>query len=83
MLRNLNFRVKKLIFTVICDILQILHCLSAQGLTSSGGGSNPSAVDGGNSSGASRAMVKDRYSKILIVFHCNIVLDLNQQKCLK
>lgn len=38
---------------------KILQCLSVQGLTSSGGGSSVSA-DGGNSSGVSRAIVKDR-----------------------
>lgn len=39
--------------------LQILQCLSVQGLTSSGGGSVP-GLDGGNSSGVSRALIKDR-----------------------
>ncbi|KAI3734600.1 hypothetical protein L6452_14072 [Arctium lappa] len=38
---------------------KILQCLSIQGLTSSGGGSSVGG-DGGNSSGASRALVKDR-----------------------
>ncbi|KAL1546096.1 exocyst complex component EXO70A1-like [Salvia divinorum] len=38
---------------------KILQCLSVQGLTSSGGGSSV-GVDGGNSSGVSRAIVKDR-----------------------
>ncbi|KAG6434204.1 hypothetical protein SASPL_105827 [Salvia splendens] len=38
---------------------KILQCLSAQGLTSSGGGSSV-GVDGGNSSGVSRAIIKDR-----------------------
>lgn len=38
---------------------QILQSLSVQGLASSGGGSTVSA-DGGNSSGVSRAIVKDR-----------------------
>ncbi|KAK8595460.1 hypothetical protein V6N13_016827 [Hibiscus sabdariffa] len=38
---------------------KILQCLSIQGLTSSGGGS--SVGDGGNSSGVSRALVKDRF----------------------
>lgn len=43
--------------------LQILQCLSIQGLTSSGGGSGAGGGDGGgtgNSSGASRAIVKDK-----------------------
>jgi len=41
---------------------QILQCLSIQGLTSSGGGSGTAGGDGatGSSSGASRAIVKDR-----------------------
>lgn len=41
---------------------QILQCLSIQGLTSSGGGSGTAGGDGGtgSSSGASRALVKDR-----------------------
>ena len=38
--------------------LQILQCLTIQGLTSSGGGSSVDG-DGGNSSGVSRALVKD------------------------
>ncbi|KAM7463780.1 hypothetical protein LguiA_031901 [Lonicera macranthoides] len=38
---------------------KILQCLSIQGLTSSGGGSSV-GVDGVNSSGVSRAIVKDR-----------------------
>ena len=38
--------------------LQILQCLTIQGLTSSGGGSSVGG-DGGNSSGVSRALVKD------------------------
>ncbi|XP_057470786.1 exocyst complex component EXO70A1-like isoform X3 [Actinidia eriantha] len=38
---------------------KILQCLSVQGLTSSGGGSAV-GVDGGNSSGVSRAVVKDK-----------------------
>lgn len=40
-------------------ILQVLQCLSGQGLTSSGG-SGQVGSDGGNSSGASRAAVKER-----------------------
>lgn len=39
---------------------KILQCLSIQGLTSSGGSSNSVSIDGGNSSGVSRALVKDR-----------------------
>ncbi|KAA8534587.1 hypothetical protein F0562_032154 [Nyssa sinensis] len=38
---------------------KILQCLSIQGLTSSGGGS-VGGVEGGNSSGASRTIIKDR-----------------------
>lgn len=39
---------------------QILQCLSVQGLTSSGGGGSTVGGDGGNSSGVSRALVKER-----------------------
>lgn len=39
---------------------KILQCLSAQGLTSSGGG-NAMGSDGSNSSGVSRAAVKERF----------------------
>ncbi|GMH13256.1 hypothetical protein Nepgr_015097 [Nepenthes gracilis] len=39
---------------------KILQSLSVQGLTSSGGGSSAVGADGGNSSGASRALVKER-----------------------
>ncbi|XP_062091729.1 exocyst complex component EXO70A1-like [Humulus lupulus] len=39
---------------------KILQCLTIQGLTSSGGGSSVGG-DGGNSSGVSRALVKDRF----------------------
>ncbi|KAK4480435.1 hypothetical protein RD792_013508 [Penstemon davidsonii] len=46
---------------------KILQCLSAQGLTSSGGGSSVSA-DGGNSSGVSRAIIKDRLKTFNIQF---------------
>ncbi|KAK4786310.1 hypothetical protein SAY86_002999 [Trapa natans] len=42
---------------------KVLQCLSVQGLTSSGGSSNLSGADGGHGSGASRAMVKDRWFK--------------------
>lgn len=41
------------------SFLQILQCLSIQGLTSSGG-SGVGADGGPNSSGVSRAIVKDR-----------------------
>ncbi|XXG65111.1 hypothetical protein AAC387_Pa05g2898 [Persea americana] len=40
--------------------VKILQSLAAQGLTSSGGSGSSAGVDGGNSSGVSRAMVKDR-----------------------
>jgi hypothetical protein len=43
----------------IIPILQVLQCLSGQGLTSSGG-SGQVGSEGGNSSGASRAAVKER-----------------------
>ncbi|KAH6762625.1 exocyst subunit exo70 family protein A1 [Perilla frutescens var. hirtella] len=46
---------------------KILQCLSVQGLTSSGGGSMASA-DGGNSSGVSRAIVKDRLKTFNVQF---------------
>ncbi|XP_073118598.1 exocyst complex component EXO70A1-like [Henckelia pumila] len=46
---------------------KILQCLSVQGLTSSGGGSAVS-VDGGNSSGVSRAIIKDRLKTFNIQF---------------
>jgi len=39
---------------------KILQCLSIQGLASSGGGSSMGG-DGGNSSGASRALIKERF----------------------
>ncbi|XP_031116222.1 exocyst complex component EXO70A1-like [Ipomoea triloba] len=39
---------------------KILQCLSIQGLTSSGGSGSVGGVDGQNSSGVSRAIVKDR-----------------------
>ncbi|XP_071930175.1 exocyst complex component EXO70A1-like isoform X1 [Coffea arabica] len=45
---------------------KILQCLSIQGLTSSGG--SGVSADGGNSSGASRAMVKDRLKTFNIQF---------------
>ncbi|KAL3645310.1 hypothetical protein CASFOL_010490 [Castilleja foliolosa] len=46
---------------------KILQCLSVQGLTSSGGGSAVGA-DGGNSSGVSRAIIKDRLKTFNIQF---------------
>lgn len=46
---------------------KILQCLSVQGLTSSGGGGSV-ATDGGNSSGVSRALVKDRFKVFNIQF---------------
>ncbi|KAL6545472.1 hypothetical protein OROGR_009346 [Orobanche gracilis] len=46
---------------------KILQCLSVQGLTSSGGGSSMGA-DGGNSSGVSRAIIKDRLRTFNIQF---------------
>ncbi|CAI9091397.1 OLC1v1026421C1 [Oldenlandia corymbosa var. corymbosa] len=45
---------------------KILQCLSIQGLTSSGGSSV--SADGGNSSGVSRAIVKDRLKSFNIQF---------------
>ena len=52
-------------------MLQVLQCLSGQGLTSSGG-SGQVGSDGGNSSGASRAAVKERsvwyYNYLRIAF---------------
>lgn len=50
------------------QFLQILQSLSAQGLTSSGGSSAVGA-DGNNSSGVSRAAVKERsstFTKLLL-----------------
>ncbi|CAK9186458.1 unnamed protein product [Ilex paraguariensis] len=46
---------------------KILQCLSIQGLASSGGGS-AAGVDGQNSSGASRTIVKDRLKTFNIQF---------------
>ncbi|XP_040991545.1 exocyst complex component EXO70A1-like [Juglans microcarpa x Juglans regia] len=46
---------------------KILQCLSIQGLASSGGGSSV-GVDGGNSSGASRALVKERFKTFNMQF---------------
>lgn len=46
---------------------KILQCLTVQGLTSSGGGSTV-GTDGGNSSGVSRAMVKDRFKTFNMQF---------------
>ncbi|OIW01735.1 hypothetical protein TanjilG_03873 [Lupinus angustifolius] len=48
---------------------KILQCLSIQGLTSSGGGSGTAGDGGsGSSSGASRAVVKDRFKTFNIMF---------------
>ncbi|KAH1036945.1 hypothetical protein AAZX31_20G181100 [Glycine max] len=49
---------------------KILQCLSIQGLTSSGGGSGTAGGDSGtgSSSGASRAIVKDRFKAFNIMF---------------
>ncbi|XP_074312386.1 exocyst complex component EXO70A1-like [Silene latifolia] len=48
---------------------KILQSLSAQGLTSSGGGGSSGApADGGNSSGASRALIKDRLKTFNVQF---------------
>ncbi|KAL8050460.1 hypothetical protein ABFX02_06G083400 [Erythranthe guttata] len=55
---------------------KILQCLSAQGLTSSGGGSSVSAADGGNSSGVSRTIIKDRLKTFNTQFE-----DLHQRQC--
>lgn len=46
---------------------KILQCLTIQGLTSSGGGSGLGG-DGGNSSGVSRALVKERFKTFNIQF---------------
>ncbi|KAL3520913.1 hypothetical protein ACH5RR_019062 [Cinchona calisaya] len=53
---------------------KILQCLSIQGLTSSGG--SGVSADGGNSSGASRAIVKDRLKTFNIQFE-----ELHQRQC--
>ncbi|GAB4855188.1 hypothetical protein Ancab_023814 [Ancistrocladus abbreviatus] len=55
---------------------KILQCLSVQGLTSSGGGSSAVGVDGGNSSGVSRALVKDRLRAFNIQFE-----ELHGKQC--
>ncbi|CAO2836356.1 unnamed protein product [Amaranthus hypochondriacus] len=48
---------------------KILQSLSAQGLTSSGGGGGSGvAADGGNSSGASRGLIKDRFKTFNMQF---------------
>lgn len=46
---------------------KILQCLSIQGLTSSGGGSTVGG-DGGNSSGVSRALIKERFKTFNMQF---------------
>jgi len=48
-------------------MLQVLQCLSGQGLTSSGG-SGQVGSEGGNSSGASRAAVKERLVRSTFYF---------------
>lgn len=48
-------------------MLQVLQCLSGQGLTSSGG-SGQVGSEGSNSSGASRAAVKERLVRYTYVF---------------
>ncbi|XP_028805156.1 exocyst complex component EXO70A1 [Neltuma alba] len=47
---------------------KILQCLSISGLTSSGGGGSTGGGDAGSSSGASRAIVKDRFKTFNIMF---------------
>ncbi|KAF7852135.1 hypothetical protein BT93_L0528 [Corymbia citriodora subsp. variegata] len=47
---------------------KILQCLSIQGLTSSGGSSAAGVGGDGNSSGASRALVKDRFKTFNMQF---------------
>lgn len=56
-------------------ILQVLQCLSGQGLTSSGG-SGQVGSDGGNSSGASRAAVKERFRSFNVLFE-----EIYQKQC--
>ncbi|KAF7812224.1 exocyst complex component EXO70A1-like [Senna tora] len=58
------------------DLEQILKCLSIQGLTSSGGGSGTAGGDGGTSSGASRAIVKDKFKTFNIMFE-----EIHQKQC--
>ncbi|KAI4347767.1 hypothetical protein L6164_008550 [Bauhinia variegata] len=47
---------------------KILQCLSIQGLTSSGGSGSTVGGDGGSSSGASRAIVKERFKGFNLTF---------------
>ncbi|XP_054782248.1 exocyst complex component EXO70A1-like [Prosopis cineraria] len=47
---------------------KILQCLSISGLTSSGGGGSTGGGDAGSSSGASRAIVKDRFKTFNMMF---------------
>ncbi|OAY67927.1 exocyst complex component EXO70A1-like [Ananas comosus] len=54
---------------------KVLQSLSGQGLTSSGG-SGPPGSDGGNSSGASRAAVKERFRSFNVQFE-----ELHQRQC--
>jgi exocyst complex protein 7 len=59
----------------IIPILQVLQCLSGQGLTSSGG-SGQVGSEGGNSSGASRAAVKERFRSFNVLFE-----EIYQKQC--
>ncbi|WVZ87761.1 hypothetical protein U9M48_034350 [Paspalum notatum var. saurae] len=54
---------------------KVLQCLSGQGLTSSGG-SGQVGSDGGNSSGASRAAVKERFRSFNVLFE-----EIYQKQC--
>ncbi|GJN25970.1 hypothetical protein PR202_gb13860 [Eleusine coracana subsp. coracana] len=54
---------------------KVLQCLSGQGLTSSGG-SGQIGSDGGNSSGASRAAVKERFRSFNMLFE-----EIYQKQC--
>lgn len=54
---------------------KVLQCLSGQGLTSSGG-SGQVGSDGGNSSGASRAAVKERFRSFNMLFE-----EIYQKQC--
>ncbi|CAO2037099.1 unnamed protein product, partial [Urochloa humidicola] len=54
---------------------KVLQCLSGQGLTSSGG-SGQVGSEGGNSSGASRAAVKERFRSFNVLFE-----EIYQKQC--
>ncbi|XP_062227200.1 exocyst complex component EXO70A1-like [Phragmites australis] len=54
---------------------KVLQCLSGQGLTSSGG-SGQVGSDGGNSSGASRSAVKERFRSFNMLFE-----EIYQKQC--